>query len=443
LPPVFLEHFTPTLAVVSPFLPNQIFFAITCLVTFTAIRLWTWARAANLWKGPFRAVALVNLWMALSITLFIVSGLVPLLQPWQPVVHMLQEIGTMGAFCYLAFKVTDLLPTVAARRSLDLVLKASPVVFGACWTTAAILGWRHPFPMTGIFVDLPTVAFFYRAILLVPGLIYTGLIAELYRRDLKLANAVGADPGYVRRMTFFFLGSLVFCVTCADLLVWSYLLVYASPATLHLLAIPQVIAEDVLWALMGITWMLGIIAPYQSGAVGRSMSDYRRFLRRLRHLKTELLINLPREVPHRRTTTAYLRDAAAVLGMPPIDAARGEKVFELVAARSTGATDLSDDDLSDLSRLYEQLLCSLPEDSPEKRNLGNDPLPAAIASASRSPSSDHDRGEGPGVLSQWAQLGYLAANDLGLLSPRSTPYLEPAVTRAYAKAKRDDTRLAY
>ena len=113
--------------------------------------------------------------------------------------------------------------------------------------------------MTGIFVELPAVAFFYRATLLIPGLLYTGLIAELYRRDLKLANAVGADPGYVRRMTFFFLGSLVFCVTCADLLVWSYLLVYASPATLHLLAIPQVIAEDVLWALMGITWMLGIL----------------------------------------------------------------------------------------------------------------------------------------------------------------------------------------
>ena len=438
---VFPEQLT--LAVVSTYLPNQIFFALTCFATFSAIRLWTWARAANLWKGPFRAVALVNLWMALTIALFTVSGLVPRLQPWQPTAHMLQEIGTMGAFCYLALKVTDLSPTVTSRRTLELVLKAAPLVFGACWTTAAVLGWRHPFPMTGLFADLPEAAFFYRATLLVPGLFYTGLIAAVYRRDLGLAKAVGADPGYVRRMVFFFLGSVVFCVTCADLLAWSCLQVYAPQELLRTLALPQVIAENVLWMLMGLTWMLGIISPYRSGAVDRSMADYKRFLRLLRNLKTELLLNLPREVPNRRTTTAYVRDAAALLDMPPVEAARGEKVFELVAAHATGATRLSVDEFASLSQLYERLLYTLPEDSPERRNLGEDPLPAALAPASRRPGSSRNPTHGPAALSRWAQLGYLAANDLGLLSPGSTPRTDPAITHAYQKAKQDDARLAF
>ena len=440
---VFPEQLPLTLAVVSTYLPNQIFFGLTCFATFSAIRLWTWARAPKLWKGPFRAVALVNLWMALTIALFAVSGLVPRLQPWQPTVHMLQEIGTMGAFCYLALKATDLSPTVTSRRTLELVLKAAPLVFGGCWVTAAVLGWRHPFPMTGLFADLPEAAFFYRATLLVPGLFYTGLIAAVYRRDLGLAKAVGADAGYVRRMVFFFLGSVVFCVTCADLLLWSYLQVYAPPELLRTLALPQVIAEDLLWMLMGLTWMLGIISPYRSGAVDRSMADYRTFLRLLRNLKTELLVNLPREVPNRRTTTAYLRNAAAVLGMSPNEAARGEKVFELVAARATGATRLCEDEFASLSGLYERLLYTLPEDSPERRNLGDDPLPAALAPASRRPGLGRDPSHDPAVLSQWAQLGYLAANDLGLLSPRSTPHTDPAVSHAYEKAKLDDTRLAF
>lgn len=440
---VLPEQLPLTLAVVSTYLPNQIFFALTCFITFSAIRLWTWARAANLWKGPFRAVALVNLWMALTIVLFTVSGLVPWLEPWQPTVHMLQEIGTMGAFCYLALKVTDLSPTVTSRRTLELVLKAAPLVFGACWATAAVLGWRHPFPMTGLFADLPEVAFFYRATLLVPGLFYTGLIAAVYRRDLRLAKAVGADPAYVRRMAFFFLGSVAFCVTCADLLAWSYLQVYAPAELLRMLALPQVIAEDVLWMLMGVTWMLGIISPYQSGAVDRSMADYRTFLRQLRSLKTELLVNLPQEVPNRRTTIAYLRDAATVLGMPPAETARGEKVFELVAARATGATRLSEDEFASLSQLYERLLYTLPDDSPERRNLATDPLSAALEPASRRPGSGRDTIHGSAVLSQWAQLGYLAANDLGLVPPRSTPYLDLAVTRAYEKAKLDASRLAF
>jgi hypothetical protein len=431
------------LANVSPFLPNQVFFAVTCFATFAAVRLWTWVRAPNLWKGPPRAVALVNLWMALAIALFTVSGLVGPLKPWQPTLHMLEEIGTMGAFCYLAFKVTDLLPTAATSRALELVLKASPLVFGACWTTALLIGWRHPFPMTGLIVDLPDTAFAYRFALLAPGLLYTGLITVLYSRDLKLAKQVGADDAYTRRMTFFYLGSATFFAGCADHLAWSYLQVFAPSQLVRALALPQAIAEDVLWLLMGVTWMLGIFSPYRKSAVDRSIADYRRFLRRLRRLKTDLLVNLPREVPHRRTTTGHLRDAAALLDVPPGEAARGEKVFEVIAARSTGATELSRDDLLGLEELYRRLLHNLPEGSPERHNLINDPLPAALEPAVRVTTLEqHARQEIP-APAQGVQLGYLAATDLGLVPHKGLPPLDPVVTQAYEQAKLEDTRLAF
>ena len=431
------------LANVSPFLPNQIFFAVTCFATFAAVRLWTWFRARNLWKGPPRAVALVNLWMALTIALFTVSGLVAPLKPWQPTLHMLEEIGTMGAFCYIAFKMTDLLPTVATHRSLELLLKASPLVFGACWTTAALIGWRHPFPMTGLFVDLPDAAFAYRSALLAPGLLYTGLITVLYSRDLKLAKQVGADDAYTRRMTFFYLGCATFFAGCADHLAWSYLQVYGPPQLVRALAGPQVIVEAVLWMLMGVTWMLGIFSPYRRSTVDRSISDYRRFLRRIRLLKTELLVSLPQEVPHRRTTTGHLRDAAAFLDVAPDEAARGEKVFEVVAARSTGATAFSSEDLLGLAELYGRLLHNFPEGSPERDNLGADPLPAALEPAVRVTSPEQHAHRGEPVPTWGVQLGYLAAKDLGLVPPKSLPYLDPAVTQAYERAKLEDTRLAF
>ncbi len=431
------------LANVSSFLPNQVFFAVTCFATFAAVRLWTWVRAPNLWKGPPRAVALVNLWMALTIALFTVSGLVDPLKPWQPTLHMLEEIGTMGAFCYLAFKVTDLLPTVATRRSLELVLKASPLVFGACWTTALLIGWRQPFPMTGLFVDLPDTAFAYRFALLAPGLLYTGLITVLCSRDLKLAKQVGADDAYTRRMTFFYLGSATFLAGCADHLAWSYLQVFGSPQLVRALAGPQVIAEAVLWMLMGVTWMLGIFSPYRQSTVDRSIADYKRFLRRLRRLKTDLLVNLPREVPHRRTTTGHLRDAAAVLDVPPREAARGEKVFEVVAARSTGATALSEEDLLGLAELYQRLLHNLPEGSPERHNLGADPLPAALEPAVWVTSPERRIQQEEPAPTRGVQLGYLAATDLGLVPPKSLPHLDPAVAQAYEQAKEEDTRLAF
>ena len=435
----------PSLALlnVSSFLPNQIFFAFTCAATCIAIRLWTHFRARPLWRGPFRTVALVNLWMAFTIALFAVSGLVPQLEPWQPTIHMFEEVGTMGAFCYLAFKLTDLLPTVATRRSLEAILKASPLVFGVCWGIAADIGWRDPFPMTGLFVELPAEAFAYRAALLVPGLFYTGLISVLFSLDLRLAKSVGADPAYVRRMSFFFMGSLTFCVSCADHLAWAYLQVFGAREVVHLVAPPQVALEDLLWLAMGLTWMLGIVSPPRESSTDQSIAEYRRFLRRLRLLKTDLLISLPERVPNRRSATGYLRDAAGTLGLYPEQASWGAKVFEVVTALSVGATDLGRNDLLDLADLYERLLKNLPEDTPERENLRADPLPPALRPATRLTGSRPPMHQDLLTVPAWAQLGYLAADDLGLLPSTSRPRFDPTVKRAYDDAKISDQQTAF
>lgn len=388
-------------------------------------------------------MALVNLWMAFTITFFAVSGLVPQLEPWQPTIHMLEEVGTMGAFCYLAFKLTDLLPTVVTRRSLEAVLKASPLVFGVCWGIAADIGWRDPFPMTGLFVELPADAFAYRAALLVPGLFYTGLISILFSVDLRLAKSVGADPAYVKRMTFFFMGTLMFCVSCADHLAWAYIQVFGARELVHLVAPPQVVLEDILWLAMGLTWLFGILYPHRESSTDQSIAEYRRFLRRIRLLKTDLLVKLPERAPNRQSATGYLRDAAEALGLCPEQASWGGKVFEVVTALSVGATDLGREDLLDLADLYERLLRNLPEDTPERENLRADPLPPALRPATHVTGVNRSMYQDLPALPAWAQLGYLAAKDLGLISSTLRPRFDPAVERAYDEAKLNDSQTAF
>lgn len=429
---------------VSPYLPNQIFFALSCFAIFAAVRLWTLLKPQHPWDGPFRMLALVNLWMALTIALFTVSGLLDPLKRWQPTVHMLEEIGTMGAFSYLAWKVNDLLPGAATRGWLRVVLKAAPLVFAACWVAAATIGWRHPFPMTGLFVDLPPEAFAYRALLLAPGLFYTGLISVLFFRDYRLAKTVGADPSYVRRLGYFSLGSLSFFVSCADHTAWAYLQVHGPERLERTLAAPQVVVEALLWMLMGLLWILGILAPYGRGRTDLDLEEHRRFLRRIRALKTDLLVNLPQTVAHRRRTAGYLRAAARALDLAPHNAARGEKVFELVAARSTGATTLGERELLDLAELYDSLLHHLPPDSPERRNLTADPLPPALEPAAIAVGHLPDRRpEDLGRAAPWAQLAYLAASDLGLLRPNVAAHVHPNIARAYRDSKRQDSESAY
>ncbi len=429
---------------VSSFLPNQILMAIACLGVFATIRLWTYRSAPHMWVGPFKVVALVNLWMFLTVSIFVISGLYEPLRPWQPAVHMLEEIGTMGTFIYLAIKMVDLVPTVVNSLLLELLLKSSVVAFPACWVAALVLGYIYPFPMTGLLQALPPEAFAYRALLLSPGLFYTGMISALILRGYLLARTEGADPPYRRRLGFFLLGSLAFFITCMDHLAWAYIQAFAPAASVRLLAPLQVVAENVLWGLIALFWVLGIVSPYERSATDRALDDHKRFLRRLRVLKDHLPARAPTtEVGgYWRGTLDHIRRAARdpVLRLCPRDEARAEKVFELVVANAAGAAQYKPDHLLDCDRLYTVLMKNLPESSPERTTLASDPLATALRPAAHALHNDRTGQEVNEASTQprWAQLGYAAAAELGLLHTDTLPRLDPSVVVALRRAKRQD-----
>jgi hypothetical protein len=419
---------------VPPFLPTQIFFATTCLGTFAAVWIWTHFRERSLWKGPVRAAALVNLWMALTITLFTVSGLVNPLVRFQPLIHMLEEIGTMGAFCIISWHVAESLPNVVNRRLTRFVLKSSPVVFAVFWVTAATLGARHPFPMTGILLDLSPHAFAYRAALLLPGLFYTGMFSVLISEAYLIAKAEAADPPVQRRLTYFAVGSFLFFASCADHLAWSYVQSFASGETIELLAAPQIVAENVLWVLTGFAWVSGITVPYAQGSsTDRRISVHKQLTRDIREVKTELIAGPSRRVPGRRTAVGHLRRAAEILGLRSHEVGRAEKVLEVVAAVANEEGNLSRDKVLSMAETHESLMKELPESSPEKQKLREDPLPAALRPATL--LTAREPGRHLGLTPSWVQLACVAACDLRILPPHLTSCLDQRVLHAYNAAK--------
>lgn len=428
---------------VSPYLPNQVAMALTGLAVFAAIRAWTYRRARSMWDGPYRAAALTGLWVFLTVSVFVLSGLYDPLKPWQPTLHMLEEIGTMGALTYLAFDVTRSIPGAANNPLLELLLKSSAVTFPACWISALALGYRHPFPMTGLFYDLPPEAFTYRALLVVPCLFYAGLMTAVVLRSYLLARTEGADPPYTRRLGCFVLGHLGLFAVAADQLAWAYLQSFAANHVLRLLAPWHVAGENVLFCAIGVFWTLGIISPHRHSSTDQGLDHHKRFLRHLKDIRDDLRLQLRRRGgAYWRGTLDHIRRAAEdpVLRLSPIDEARAEKVFELVVANSEGINEYGPEALLDCDRLYTTLMNELPRSSPERATLSSDPLPTALRPAAhalqrgRTGHDAHEAARQP----RWAQLGYAAAADLDLLDEEVLPGLDPSVVTALRRAKAQD-----
>ncbi len=427
---------------VSPYLPNQLFMALTGLGVFVAIRVWTLRTDKSMWHGPYRAAALSALWVFMTVSVFIFSGVYRPLEPWQTTVHMLEEVAVMGTFIYLAFDVTRTVPIAVNSRPLKVLLKSSVVTFPIFWLSALALGYTHPFPMTGLLRDLPPEAFAYRALLIVPCLFYAGLMSAVVLRSYLLARTEKADPPYKRRLGLFVLGHLALFSACVEQLTWAYLQSFAGYQALPLLAPYQVVAENAVFLSIGVFWTLGIITPNEHSATDQALKSHKRFLRGIRGVKTDLLVRLPKTAPYRRRTLAYIRCASEdpILCLSPRDKARAEKVFELVAARSTGATEHDPDSLLGLNDLYNTLMNDLPENSPERGTLASDPLPMALqpaAHALRKYQSGQDK-DGAVLEPEWVQLGYAAAAELGLLQENVLSCLDPRVVTALRKAKAKD-----
>ena len=425
----------PSLALlnVPPFLPSQIFFATTCLGTFAAVWLWTHYRKRALWKGPVRAAALVNLWMALTISLFTVSGLVPALVRFQPLVHMLEEIGTMGAFCIISWHAAESLPNVVSRKAVRFTLRTAPAVFAGCWILAATLGARYPFPMTGVLLDLEPQAFAYRAALLVPGCLYTGMLSLLILQAYLVARIEAVEASVQRRLVLFGLGCFLFFVSCVDHLAWSYVQSFGTGSTIASLAGPQIATENTLWVLTGFVWVLGITIPRAEGTTDRRISAHKQLTRDIAELKAALNVGPSTRVPGRRTAVAHLRRAAEILALSPREVIRTEKVLELVAVIASQESKLSRYKVLSLAATHESLVDGLPERSPEKQRLREDPLPAALRPAALLTS--REPGRRLGNVPPWVQLACVAACDLRILPLTLTSSVDPAVLCAYEIAR--------
>lgn len=432
---------------VSPYLPNQVLMALTGLCVFVAVRVWTYRRARWMWDGPYRAAALAGLWVFLTVSVFVFAGLYDPLKPWQTTVHMLEEIAAMAAFTSLAFDVAKRDPLAASNRLLRILLKSSAVTFPACWLSALALGYTRPFPMTGLLHDLPPEAFVYRALLIVPCLFYAGLTSAVVLKTYLLAKTERGDAPFRRRVGLFFLGSLALFFVAIDQLVLAYMQSFASYQALRSLGPWQVLAENALFAASGMFWILGIVSLDEQSVTDQALKSHQRFLRGIREVKTDLLVKLPKKVPYRRRTLAHIRQASEdpLLRLSPCDGARAEKVFELVAAKSTGATEHGPDSLLGLDNLYDSLMKDLPTNSPERETLASDPLPTALQPAARALQrcqTDQDK-ERAAHEPRWAQLGYAAAVELGLLQENVLSSLDPQVVIALRRAKaRDDEPIA-
>ena len=434
--------FSTILLNVSPYLPSQVFMALTGLCMFVAIRVWTYRRAKYMWDGPYRAAALAALWVFLTVSVFIFSGLYGPLKPWQTTVHMLEEVASMSTFTYLAFDVTRAVPIAVNSRPLRLLLKSSAATFPVCWLSAFVIGYAHPFPMTGLLHALPPEAFTYRALLIAPCVFYAGLMSAVVLRSYLLAQTERADRPYRRRLRLFVLGHLALFALYVDFLIWAYLQSFASSNALRLLAPWYVVAEIAIFLSIGAFWTLGIVSTNRTSDTDQALKRHKRFLRGIRKVKTELLVELPRRAPDRRRTLAYIRQASEdpILHLSSCDTARAERVFELIAANSTGATTYGPDCLLGLYGLYDALVNDLPRNSPEWGTLTSDPLPVALRPAAHV-LREYRAGQDTGATHEprWAQLGYAAAADLGLLHKDVLSSLDPQVVIALRRAKsRDD-----
>ena len=208
------------------------------------------------------------------------------------------------------------------------------------------------------------------------------------------------------------------------------------------------VAENAVFFAIGVFWTLGIISLNEHSATDQALESHKRFLRGIRGVKTDLLVRLPKTAPYRRRTLAYIRRASEdpVLCLSPHDEARAEKVFELVAAKSTGATDHGPDSLLGLDDLYNALMNDLPKNSPERETLASDPLPMALQPAAHALQKDQtgqDQNGGADHEHKWAQLGYAAAAELGLLQKNVLSSIDPQVVIALRKAiSQDDEPIA-
>lgn len=418
----------------SEYPPNQIVHGGVGVFVFVVLYAFSRARS-SLWASYWiRVLAYVHLAFFLGMAVFKLSGTgfaeqwllstFPGSQrfyPFEPAAHMIEEFATMGGFSYLAVVyLRREYPNVFERPLLSSVLFAAFPVYILCWLVAFFVGILHPFPMTGLHTELNGWSVLYRMVILLPGIFYcfvfTFVFSEAARQKTTARSA--------RRQTLFAVGSLLWALACTVQLAWAMVHALAAPSTRDLLAFPYVVAESSLFVLMGLAWLAAALVSYRISPIERNIQDYMNYLRRMRHLKGELVF-LYRRLPQWKLMTDRLHSAAQQFGLSRTDEQEAIKLVQIASLPRLKPT-YTPSMLGSLDGLRSSLLNRLPQDSSEFATLDAEPEGNALGPALLLLDDPPDVSAEPTKV----QLAAGVLNAVYVLNREKRYCIDPAVERA-------------
>lgn len=308
----------PVVLNISPYLPNQIILAATCFVVSTFLFVYAvFDRSSVFWFSTMiRLAAILNLVMWVFMAAFIAAGLTsPLVQPY---LNLFSEAAIIAAFSVVCLQVCGKglqkggsLELVVSRRWLTSIFKTAPWVLGAGLLVSAVMAFYNPFPMTGVWIDLPMSALIYREAYLTPEAFYTLLLSLAYSTTLVQHIRSRHEDREYRTILFWLTGgSLAWFGLCCVHWTFSYLQVrqlnlLANPGVFW----PLVVFDIMLYFAMGLCWIAGLNLQYRESPTQKYMDDFEEYRLIRLHLR-EYLSNLKeRKHPWEDVEQAALRTA--------------------------------------------------------------------------------------------------------------------------------------
>lgn len=417
-------------------LTGQIVMGAVCFTAFAMLYVLSF-KWSHLWKGHIKVAAYLYLTVAVGIVVFKLASL-PSLSRYnlEPTAHMVEEIGTMGAYSYIGYYLSRKFINVTERPKLALILSHTFHVYVICWTIAlalgvgCMIGVLAPFPMTGLYVDLPGWSVLYRAVILVPGIFYCTIFTFAF---LDRAYIEETDARLAARLTLLAGACMFWVFICADELGWAAIQAYAPGELRNSLAGTHASVEGLLYFFNGMFLLAALVMPRRPDNTEKSVRSHKEFQKLSRMLKEELA-ELYRTFPEWKRTRDQLHRAAGSLELPSNDLPKIEKVIELIALMNLKET-FPRQKLVRLFELRQSLMADLPEDSPERRDLTDDPLIGSLGAAlslTKKPFRDTDL-TGEAIQTE---LAAAIVADRRILNYGDNYRLSTEVLAAYEAAKR-------
>jgi hypothetical protein len=364
----------------SEYLPNQLLHGSIGLCVFVVLFVFS-RRRTELWAYWLRICAYFHLGLFFGVLIFKISGAgffetwmlstLPAskgFHPFEPIAHMIEEFATMGAYSFVAvFYLRREYPNVFERPRLSSILKSAFPVYTLCWFIALYVALAHPFPMTGLHTRINDWSVLYRAVILLPGVFYCSIFTWIFWEAARQRTVARS----ARRQTLLALGSLSWALVCAEQFAWATLHAFASPGVRDNWAMTHVISESSLYTFMGLTWLGAALVSYQISPIERNIQNYMNYLRRMRHLKSELA-DLYRQFPQWKLTTDRLVSAGEALGLSDAEQRETLKLIQ-IASLPRLRSNYTRSMLYSLHELRDSLLEKLPTDSSELAVLHSEP----------------------------------------------------------------------